>query len=307
MSDTLPELPEPRLLQLFDVLYGTRSVTRAAEQLGLSQPTVSIWLARLREQLRDPLFVRTPAGMLPTPQADALIVQAREALETLRRLAAWEAAFVPATAERRFRICMTDASHITLLPRLLAHVRTHAPRLRLEAARMDIHTAQALEHGEADLAVGYAPWLESGIYQQALYLQDWVCLVNAGHPRLAAGLDLVAYAEAGHITVAAGTGAQLLDGALERTGIRRKVYLELPSFLGLAAIVSTTDLVVTLPRHIGQTLARLGGVTVHACPVDVPGFAVCQHWHARYHQDPANLWLRRTLAGLFMGGAQAGA
>jgi DNA-binding transcriptional LysR family regulator len=338
MSDTLPELPEPRLLQLFDVLYGTRSVTRAAEQLGLSQPTVSIWLARLREQLRDPLFVRTPAGMMPTPQADALIVQAREALETLRRLAAWEAAFVPATAERRFRICMTDASHITLLPRLLAHVRTHAPRLRLEAARMDIHTAQALEHGEADLAVGYAPWLESGIYQQALYLQglrgvdvharglqaqsrcvgahmgqqalylqDWVCLVNAGHPRLAAGLDLVAYAEAGHITVAAGTGAQLLDGALERTGIRRKVYLELPSFLGLAAIVSTTDLVVTLPRHIGQTLARLGGVTVHACPVDVPGFAVCQHWHARYHQDPANLWLRRTLAGLFMGGAQAGA
>ena len=93
----------------------------------------------------------------------------------------------------------------------------------------------------------------------------------------------------------------------EITPFQRKVYLELPSFLGLAAIVSTTDLVVTLPRHIGQTLARLGGVTVHACPVDVPGFAVCQHWHARYHQDPANLWLRRTLAGLFMGGAQAGA
>ncbi|MEY4748245.1 MAG: hypothetical protein RIQ60_459 [Pseudomonadota bacterium] len=304
MSDALPDLPDPRLLQLFDVLYGTRSVTRAAEQMGLSQPTVSLWLARLREQLRDPLFVRTAAGMLPTPQADALIVQAREALETLRRLAAWEAAFDPATAQRRMRICMTDASHITLLPRLLARVRAEAPGLRLEAARMDLHAAQALEGGEADLAVGYAPWLESGIYQQTLYQQDWVCLANAAHPRLAQGLDLdlAAYADEGHITVAAGTGAQLLDGALERAGVRRKVYLELPSFLGLAAIVSTTDLIVTLPRHIGQTLAGLGAVTVHPCPVEVPGFAVRQHWHARFHQDPANLWLRRTLAELFLGG-----
>lgn len=301
MSDAVGDLPDPKLLQLFDVLYSTHSVTRAAEQMGLSQPTVSIWLARLREVLRDPLFVRTPAGMLPTPQADALIVQAREALETLRRLAAWEADFVPATAQRRFRICMTDASHITLLPRLLAHVRACAPRVRLEAARMDVHTAQALENGEADLAVGYAPWLESGIYQQTLYQQDWVCLVNVNHPRVARALSVAAYADEGHITVAAGTGAQLLEGALERAGVRRKVYLELPSFLGLAAIVSTTDLIVTLPRHIGNTLARLGGLAVHDCPVPVPGFSVKQHWHARYHHDAANLWLRGAMADLFMG------
>jgi DNA-binding transcriptional LysR family regulator len=123
---------------------------------------------------------------------------------------------------------------------------------------------------------------------------------------VAAELGLAAYAEEGHITVAAGTGAQLLDGALERAGIRRKVYLELPSFLGLAAIVSTTDLIVTLPRHIGQSLARLGGVTIHPCPVEVPGFAVRQHWHARYHQDAANLWLRKTMAELFMGGEWPG-
>jgi DNA-binding transcriptional LysR family regulator len=132
----------------------------------------------LREHLQDPLFVRTPGGMTPTPQADALIGPCREILESLRRFAAWEISFDPATAKRRFRICMTDASHITLLPRMLAHVRAQAPGIRLEAARIDGNTERALESGEADLAIGHVPWLGGGMYQQQLYMQDWVCLAN---------------------------------------------------------------------------------------------------------------------------------
>ena len=295
-------LPDPKLLQLFDLLYQTRSVTRAAEQLGQSQSTVSIWLAKLREQLRDPLFVRTPAGMQPTPRADALIGPARAVLEQLRRLSALEAEFVPATAQRRFRICMTDASHITLLPQLLAHLRALAPKVRLEAAHIDGHTAQALESGEADLALGYAPWLESGIYQQTLFAQDWVCLANRAHPRIGNSLTLAQYRAEAHIAIAAGTGAQLLAGALAAQQIQRRVLLELPGFLGLAPIVSTTDLIVTLPRHIGQTLARIGQLAVHECPLAVPGFDVKQHWHARYHQDAGNRWLRGVMVGLFMTG-----
>ena len=163
-----PELPDLKLLQLFDLLYDVRSVTRVAEQLGQSQPTISIWLARLREHLQDPLFIKTPGGMAPTPQADALIGPCREILESLRRFVAWEIEFEPATAQRRFRICMTDASHITLLPRLLAHARAQAPGVRLEAARIDGNTERALESGEADLAIGYVPWLSSGMYQQHL-------------------------------------------------------------------------------------------------------------------------------------------
>ncbi len=187
------ELPDLKLLQLFDLLYDLRSVTRAAEQLGQSQPTISIWLGRLREHLQDPLFVRTPAGMTPTPQADALIGPCREILESLRRFSAWEISFDPATAKRRFRICMTDASHITLLPKMLAHVRAQAPGIRLEAARIDGNTERALESGEADLAIGYVPWLGSGMYQQQLYMQDWVCLANPDHPRVRAKLTLKQY------------------------------------------------------------------------------------------------------------------
>jgi DNA-binding transcriptional LysR family regulator len=293
------ELPDIKLLQLFDLLYDVRSVTRVAEQLGQSQPTISIWLGRLREHLQDPLFIRTPGGMAPTPQADALIGPCREILESLRRFTSWEIAFDPSTAQRRFRICMTDASHVTLLPRLLAHMRAQAPGVRLEAARIDGNTERALESGEADLAIGYVPWFSGGMYQQQLYEQDWVCLANRHHPRLRARLSAKQYRAEGHVAIAAGTGAQLLDQALAREHVERRIVLELPGFLGLGAIIQTTDLIATLPRHIGETLARANDLAVHACPIPVEGFAVRQHWHARYHHEAGNRWLRGVVSQLF--------
>ena len=263
-----PDAPliEIELLQLFDLLYETHSVTASAQRLGLSQPTMSIRLAKLRDRLRDPLFVRTPDGMQPTPRADTLIGATREAIAAMRRIAADEAPFDPAASSRRFRICMTDASHITLLPRLLEHVRARAPGASLEAKRIDEHTAAMLQSGAADLVLGYVPWLDSGFYQQALYTQDWVCLVAADHPRIGRVLDLQRYREAGHIGIAGGTGTELLDEAFVLARLERRIVLELPGFLGLAAIVSTTDLVATLPRMIGETLARAGGLAVHPAP-----------------------------------------
>jgi DNA-binding transcriptional LysR family regulator len=289
-----------KLLCLFDLLYTTRSVTRAADQLGQSQPTVSNWLGRLRRHLGDELFVRTAAGMQPTPRAEELIVPAREALAALRRVAAPPESFDPSSSTRRFRICMTDASHITLLPRLLAHVRVVGPDIRLEAARIDEETGQALQSGQADLAIGLVPWLESGFYQQVLYPQDWVCLVNARHPRITAkGMGLRDFEAEAHIGIVGGTGVQLLEAALLRHRVERRILLELPGFLGLAAIVSSTDLVATVPRQIGETLARANGLAVVECPVPVPSFTVKQHWHARYRQDPANRWLRMLCEQLF--------
>ncbi len=293
-------LLDVNLLQLFELIYSSRSVTRAAEHLGLAQPTVSIWLAKLRKQLNDPLFVRTPSGMLPTPEADALIGTVRQALESLRYLAQRETKFDPATSERRFRICMTDASHITLLPQLLAHVRSTAPGVRLGAERIDNQTAQRLESGEADLALGLIPELGAGFYQQSLFTQDWVCLANARHPRIGETLSADMYQQEGHINVVSGTGHHLLDASLERHHLEHRVVLELPGFLGLTAIVSTTDLLVTLPRQIGETLAKLGELNVFSCPIPIPTFTVKQHWHTRYHNDPGNRWLRGLGAALFL-------
>jgi len=294
------EFPDTHLLKLFDLLYTTRSVTRAAEQMGLLQPTASIWLKKLRRQLNDPLFVRTATGMQPTPAADAMIKAAREALDGLHRLSRWESTFNPATEARAFRICMTDASHITLLPQLLADVRASAPNVRLAVASIDEHTAQMLESGDADLALGLVPELGAGFYQQSLYEQDWVCLANPRHPRVARKLSLSAYRREAHIAIAAGTGHHLLGAALAAQHIERRVLLELPSFLGLPAIVSTTDLLVTLPRHIGETLAKTNDLSVFDCPVRIDSFTVKQHWHTRYHRDAGNRWLRGLCARLFL-------
>jgi DNA-binding transcriptional LysR family regulator len=316
--DVLDKLLDLKLLRLFDSLYNTRSVTRAAEALALSQPTVSIALGRLRQLLNDPLFVRTADGMLPTPRSDALIETVREVLKGLQRLSASATEFSPETATRRFRICMTDASHITLLPRLLSHVRAAAPGITLEASRINEDLAKNLQMGEADLALGYLPWLDTGFYQQTLYSQDWICLVNARHPRLTQpnrevsgedigeekgesldGWNLATYKSEAHIGISSGTGYQLLDNALSSQGISRQIVLELPGFLGLSAILSTTDLVATLPRGFGETLARAAGLQVLPCPFAIPSFPVKQYWHERYHHDSANHWMRGVCASLF--------
>jgi DNA-binding transcriptional LysR family regulator len=295
-----------KLLRLFDSLYNTRSVTRTAGALNLSQPTISIGLGRLREHLNDPLFVRTADGMLPTPRSDALITTVREVLGGLQRLSATVTEFDPATAQRRFRICMTDASHVTLLPHLLSHVRAVAPGITLEASRINEALAKNLQMGDADLALGYLPWLDTGFYQQTLYNQDWICLVNARHLRLiganteiAKDWNITTYQAEAHIGISAGTGYQLLDSAIGTQQISRKIVLELPGFLGLSAILSTTDLVATLPRGIGETLAKSAGLQVLPCPFAIPSFPVKQYWHERYHHDSANRWMRGVCAGLF--------
>lgn len=295
----MSDLPETKLLQLFDVLYELRSVTRAAGRLGQSQPTISIWLGRLRQQVGDPLFVRTPGGMTPTPRADALIGPCREILASLGRLTSTEPAFDPATAQRRFRICMTDASHITLLPPLLERVRALAPGVRLEAARIDGSTEQALTTGEADLAIGYLPWLSGVIATQELFEQDWVCLASRRHPRVHDRLGRRRYVAEGHVAIAAGTGATLLHRALTTQGIERRVVLELPGFLGLGAIIGSTDLLATLPRHIGTTLAHGNDLALWPCPLPVDRFDVGQYWHPRFEQEPGSRWLRDLVAELF--------
>jgi len=238
--------------------------------------------------------------MLPTPRAQALIVPVREALHALAEIAAPRAAFDPATSTRPWRICMTDASHATLLPRLLARLRARAPGAPVTAVRIDDETGAALQSGAADLAVGYIPGLDTGFYQQALFTQDWICLAGPTNTRIGTTLTLRGYREAEHVVTAAGTGVADLDAALARARVERRVMLSLPGFLGLAAIVSASDLVATLPRQIGELLARNAGLRVLACPFRVPPFTVKQHWHARFHQDPANRWLREQVAALLM-------
>jgi DNA-binding transcriptional LysR family regulator len=189
-DDLDAQLLDAKELRLLALLQETRSVTQSAERLGQSQPTVSIWLARLRRQFGDPLYVRTPDGMQPTARMNQLFPTVSTALDALRSLSTSEPAFDPKTTVRRFRICMTDASHVTLLPQLLTYLRSHAPRVTLQAAQIDDTISRQLQSGEADLALGFIPGLEAGFYQRTLYPQDWVCLARRDHPRIGERLSL---------------------------------------------------------------------------------------------------------------------
>ncbi len=291
---------EVKQLQLLDVLHSTRSVTKTAERLGQTQPTISTWLKQIRDKVGDPLFIRTAKEMNPTPRADQIVEKARAILEAMRQLSGDVPRFDPATSTRVFRMCAPDSAHITMIPRLLQCIRGIAPNVQVETLPINEHTAQMLESGDADLAYGgFIPGMETGFYQQALIKQDFICLASTDHPRIRGGLSLDDYQREAHVAVSYGGihGVNaLIKSALHAQHVERRVLLTLTGFLGIGKVIASTDLISTLPRNIGETLARQNGLQVLDCPVTIPSYMIKQYWHSRYHRDPGNQWLRRLCA-----------
>jgi len=294
------EILDLRLLRVFEQMYATRSVTRTAERLSQTQPTISIALGRLRTVFLDPLFVRTPMGMQPTPRADALISTVQEVLQGMQRLSLENDNFDSTNSRRAFRIFMTDASHITLMPQLVGHLHSIAPGVTLEASTIGSNMPMELQAGEADLALGYIPSLEAGFYQQALFDQDWICLCRHDHPRVGLTFDISCYEAEDHVGIVSGTGHALLENAVYQSGVKRRIRVQLPGFLGLSAILATSDLIATLPRSIGETIAKSAGLRTLSCPIKIAGFTVCQYWHKRAHHSASHRWLRAICAELFL-------
>ena len=294
-------------LGVFVEIYKTQSVSRAAQRLGMAQASASIALNKLRHHFDDRLFSRTSRGMEPTPRAQSIYPELSEALLRIEKARGARVAFSPAETQRDFRICMTDISEIVLLPTLLNHLRRTAPHLSIEAETLTPESRRRLESGEVDLAVGFTPDLDAGFYQQALFGQDYVCLASADHPRVQSRLGRRAFAAEGHIVVStAGTGHAIVDKVLARQHIERHVVLRVPSFLGVARIVAQTELLVVVPRLLGNALASQERVQVLEPPLPLPSYKVKQHWHERFNADAGNAWLRKTMAELFAGhGARA--
>jgi DNA-binding transcriptional LysR family regulator len=287
-------------LDVFDETYRLRNVSRAAEKLGITQGAASTALTRLRSYYGDELFTRTSRGVLPTPRADALHPVVREIREQLASARNTPATFDPVHAQRVFRVCMTDLGEIAFLPQLLNHLQSRAPSVAIEAEKISNDTPRRLEEGAVDLAVGYIPQIDASFYQQVLFEQDFVCLVSRSHPRIRGKLTAAAYANERHVVVAApGTGhGALVDRFLEAHGVTRHIGLRVPSFLAVAQIVGETELIATVPRHYAGVVVAREPIRQLPPPFDFPRYAVKQHWHARYHRDPASVWLRQTIAAL---------
>ena len=254
---------DARLLSVFDELYKTRSVSRAAENLGLGQPAVSIALGKFREQFGDPLFVRTGAGMKPTPLCESLVGPVREALEALDRVLGQRVEFDPTRSTRCFRLSMTDISQLVLLPSLWARLHQAAPGVQIEVLPLSAQTAGQLEGGEADLAIGFMPQLDAGFYQQALFRQDYVCLVGNHHPRIRESLSREQFEAEEHATVStSGTGHLIVERELARQGVNRRVVLQIPNFVAVAFVIEQTNLIITIPRRLGEFPARASPTTM---------------------------------------------
>jgi len=291
---------DTKLLRVFDEIRRTGSVSVAAERMGMSQSTMSFFLAKLREVFGDPLFVRTPAGMEPTARALELENRVAAALAAMQALLE-PPTFLPEASDRVFRLSMTDISHIVLLPRIVNHLREVAPGVRIEVQRISPDTPAHMASGEADLSIGFMPQLDAGFYRQRLFEQDFVCVAGPRHPRIRKAFTRADFAREGHIDVSPSTTSQLIvEQAIRRAGLARQVVLRLPSYLGLAAVIAQTDLVATVPRLLGEIVARQEGLRVHAPPIPIEHYGVNQYWHARYHRDPGHAWLRQTLAELFL-------
>jgi DNA-binding transcriptional LysR family regulator len=286
-----------RQLQLLDALYATRCVTKAAERMGQTQPTISTWLRQLRDKVGDPLFIRTSKEMVPTPRADLLVEKAREILEAMRQISGAVLRFDPATSNRVFRICAPDSAHITMIPLLLQCIRDIAPSVQIETLPVNENSALLLENGSADLAYGgFIPGMDAGFYQQALFKQDFICLSSMDHPRIRGEMTLEDYQREAHVAVSYGgiNGVNaLIKSALHAGHIQRRVLLTLTGFLGIGKVIATTDLITTLPRNIGETLANQYNLRILQCPVGIPTYMIKQYWHAHYHRDPGNQWLRK--------------
>ena len=288
-----------RLLSVFDEIYKTRSVTAAAVALDLGQPAVSVALSKLRHHFDDPLFVRTSSGMEPTPFGEGLVRPVRGVLEALDLVLGHRNEFDPATSERTFRICMTDITQLVLVPRLWETLRITAPHIRIEIMTMSPDIARRLESGEADLAIGFVPQLDAGFYQTVLFDQHFVCMVSAHHPRIREALTLEHFLSENHAVISSsGAAPQLLDREIALLGFKRKIALKIPNFIGAALVVEHTDLIITIPQRMGTVLEGRGELKTFPVPFETPHYAIKQHWHERYHNDPGTRWLRRVIAEL---------
>ena len=284
------------LLVVLDALLLERSVTRAAARVGLSQPALSHALARLRELLADPLFVRTPRGMEPTARALALAPVLTRALADLQRAIAEPPRFEPATSTRKFTISTSDYMELVLLPTLVARVARAAPHVALQSGvRKGL---EGLADGSIDLALRPLP-RESrpGLHHEEIFRDRFVCLLRRGHPLTRGRLTLERYCAASHIMIAPGgtnTGG-VVDEQLAQLGKQRRVALVLQQFLIAPHVVAASDLVVTVAETMALTFTRLLPLQILTPPLALPSLTMTQLWHERQAHDPALQWLRDEL------------
>jgi DNA-binding transcriptional LysR family regulator len=293
-----------RHLRVLTLLLEVGSLTRAAQILDTTQPTVSKILTKLRAHFGDPLFVRVGLSMHPTPKAIALTQPLKELLTTSAAMRSAAASFDPGSSTREFSVIVTEVGMIQLLPTLISHLERQGRGLRLKAVPLDSRQLEIrLEAGEADLALGAFPGAAPNMRRQRLYADPYVSVVRKGHPRLGKLTRADAFLRERHIIVtSSNTGHaahRLLDHVLNSRLEPNRVHVRVPSFVTSAFVASCTDAVGTLPAKLAEGLAERLGLAVFPTPLPLPRIEIGQFWHERVHHDQGHRWFRAAIYTLF--------
>lgn len=286
------------LLRLFDAIYRTRNVSRAAESLDVSQPAASQGLARLRAVLEDPLFVRHAAGVRPTPRADRLAVAVRQSLSGLERALTEAASFDPMQSRRVFHIHMSDIGEGRFLPDLLVALRERAPGVRVDTRPVvAAEITEALDNARLDFAFGFLPQVRD-TRKTKLFDDRYIVLLRAGNPFLQ-GRTEVPVEELRELEfVAVRTHRETLR-ILHLLGLEDRLRLTTEHFMVLPSIVRATDLAVVMPGNIARGFAQEGPYAVIEPAFPLRDFAVSLHWSKRFESDPAIQWFRDLVIDVF--------
>ena len=299
---TISEEFDFNLLKILIALDKARNVSAAAEVLGMSQSGFSTALARLRKRLGDPVFVRTPRGMAPTPRCQKMLEASHHVASLIYQGVLEQPTFNPNTSSAEFRLAMTDVAEIVFLPRLMSHLQKVAPKVRIAVTNYNSQDLKgALMEGEVDLVAGYFPELKgAGFFKQQFYTHTYACILRRDHPTIHGSLTMKEYLALGHAMVTTPARSIVhLESQMARQGIDRQIVLKTPHFLSLPSIIESTDLVATVPLAACTKFARSGTLQLLRTPFTPPSFPVQQHWHRRQHQDPKHKWLRNLMAQLF--------
>jgi DNA-binding transcriptional LysR family regulator len=291
------------LLNVAVALLDAGSVTGAAVKLGLSQPSVSAALAKLRAHFNDSLFVRSSDGMSPTPRGAELANAAREILRQIDERLQPEIQFEPTRRHRAFTFALSDVGEIVFLPRLVRTLMNESPETPVRSVSLrPSHLVQALEEGDVDLAIGYFPDLKRGDYfQQRLFLHHFVCLLRSDHPIQGSKFTMGDFLALQHVVVhSEGRSQEIFESFLEASGITRRIAVYTPHFLSIRRLIASTDLVATVPHALGIEYGKAAfGLKTMEPPFPSPRIELRQHWHRKVHKDARNIWLRKLVSRLF--------
>lgn len=293
-----PKKLDLNLVRVLVVLYRTRSVTRAAEQLGLSQPSVSNALARLRQALGDELLIRSSRGLMPTAMLERIGPAVSAHLAALEASLGRDASFDPVSSDRVWRVSLSDLGETMLLAPIVAEMRRAAPNVRIQNLSIPLERLEeALVGGTVDLAIGALRFPKAGLRSAKIFDEGYVALAPAGTRLRRFTVEQLAQRPLA-IASPSATYHSRLPMDLERLQLGEAVAVRLRHFSTIPELVVLAGMVGIVPASFGYRMAPRVGAVVVGLPEALSRFEVHMVWPASRHHEPADRWFRERIRTL---------